>query len=571
MILSVLEASVNRRDAKGYLQKYTLPNPLSVTEAPKFIQGDEAETDFPTVEPPVNVAIVKLRDPQFLDDKVLHGVGKTLAQLRALGLLSVVVVDCGAEEGRQLVGNEALRLCEAIDPFTKDGCKIVENIFTKDRQQPPEVPDFLSHEIRVDDAGHLSSALQHNLIPILPSLASRDEYAAPSPVDSGEIILALTKYFTGLQSPPVGQQGKDQNPAPKKIATVERIILLDPLGGTPLPGRWRACHRFINLEQEYSPLLKQLKGPEGSPSASDDHSSIAPKTHAANLSLIKEALSLLPATSSGLITTPLAAANLDDAPALGLRDMVTTRKKQNPLLHNLLTDKPVYSSSLPIQRVRQSPQDTISTPVSSGTTLLKRGVPLSIFPDPRLNPWTPPKPGTPQLRLTDMCIDLPKLVYLIEDSFGRKLDVQDYLNRVQDNLAGVIIAGDYEGGAILTWERPPGYTNDTASESGVFVPYLDKFAVLRSRQGSGGVADILFNAMVQDCFPAGVCWRSRKDNPVNKWYFERSLGTAKLDGCSWTMFWTTPGLEGRNPRLHDYEGVCRGVEPSWADNKHILD
>lgn len=198
-------------------------------------------------------------------------------------------------------------------------------------------------------------------------------------------------------------------------------------------------------------------------------------------------------------------------------------------------------------------------------------MPLTIYPDPRTRPWHPPKPGAPRLRATDNVIDLPRLVYLIEDSFNRKIDVQDYLNRVNENLAGIIIAGEYEGGAILTWERPPGVDGQDAYEDGRLVPYLDKFAVLKSRQGSGGVADIVFNAMVRDCFPEGVCWRSRKNNPVNKWYFERSTGTSKLSESPWTMFWTTPGLDGQHPTLQDYEAVCRSVKPSWADNKHILD
>jgi amino-acid N-acetyltransferase len=103
------------------------------------------------------------------------------------------------------------------------------------------------------------------------------------------------------------------------------------------------------------------------------------------------------------------------------------------------------------------------------------------------------------------------------------------------------------------------------------IPYLDKFAVLRKSQGAGGVADIVFNAMVRNCFPDGVCWRSRKDNPVNKWYFERSRGTMKIRDMNWTMFWTTPDLSTDQQKYKDYESVCRGVEPSWADKKHILD
>lgn len=209
-------------------------------------------------------------------------------------------------------------------------------------------------------------------------------------------------------------------------------------------------------------------------------------------------------------------------------------------------------------------------PPISHTTFVKRGMPLSVFPDPRVETWSAHQAGS--VKLSDSCIDLPRLVYLIEDSFNHTLDVQDYLNRVNDRLAGVIIAGEYEGGAILTWELPPGVADDGSEASrSRMVPYLDKFAVLKRSQGAGGVADMVFNAMVRTCFPTGVCWRSRKDNPVNKWYFERSRGTWKLADTNWTMFWTTPGLPNDQQKLQDYEAVCRSIEPSWADNTGVID
>jgi amino-acid N-acetyltransferase len=195
-----------------------------------------------------------------------------------------------------------------------------------------------------------------------------------------------------------------------------------------------------------------------------------------------------------------------------------------------------------------------------------------MIPDPHDNPWSPPRPDSPILQLTDPRIDLPRLIHLIDDSFGRKLDAQKYLERISSNLAGIIIAGSYEGGAILTWEMPPGVSK-CAKNRHRLVPYLDKFAVLRRSQGSGGVADIVFSAMVRDCFPHGVCWRSRRDNPVNKWYFERARGTRKIPVANgeqgWTMFWTTEGIDGE--LFKDYEGVCRSVGSSWADNKNVLD
>lgn len=571
--MSVLEVSATKRDAKGYLQKYTSKNPKSLAEAPKFVQGEQKPEEVLSDGPrPANVAIMKLRAPQEIDSDTLQGVAKTLSQLRKLGLFSVVVVDCGIDEHRLTFQDQVFRLCEAIDAFGDRGAKMVRDIFSTQSTKASDSPSFLSDEIKVEDNGLIGRTLQHGMIPIIPSIVSHDDISPLQPVDSNKIVLALTKYFTGLQFPKSSDGLLDEGTKPMRpemIASVERIIILDPLGGTPFSGRPGFCHRFINLEQEYSTLIEEIT------TSSIKQDATSQTVHAANLNLARDALAMLPSSSSALITTPFGAANLmntnEDRKPFGFGNMVTTRRKKNPLIHNLLTDKPVFSSSLPILRTQSNSSTTPPVALSSSSTLVKRGMPLTIFPDPKHHPWSPPKPGSPRLRLTDNCIDLPRLVHLIEDSFNRKLDVEDYLNRVNENIAGIIVAGEYEGGAILTWERPDGLDEQAAHEQGRFVPYLDKFAVLKRSQGSGGVADIVFNAMVGECFPEGVSWRSRKDNPVNKWYFERSAGTNKLSGCNWTMFWTTPDLDCRHPALQDYESVCRGVEPSWADNKHILD
>ncbi|RSL95887.1 hypothetical protein CEP52_011814 [Fusarium oligoseptatum] len=554
-IVSVLEVSPTKRDAKGYLQKYTDKSPKSLAEAPKFIQGDEQQQTSSAPSKPLHVAIMKLRAPQELDTETLRGVANTLSQLRKLGLLSVVVIDCGTDENRLTFQDQAFRLCEAIDGFGDVGARLVGNALVCSE-------DNSSADLRVEDQGFMDRILRHRMMPVIPSLLSRSETLAPQPVDSNKVVLALTRYFAGLQSSGTAGSASTKLSRPKTVALVERIIILDPLGAVPMAGRPGASHRFINLEQEYGSILKELMGPDGSPLAEESPLRASITAHAANLTLAKDALAILPSTSSALITTPDAAANvvattnrasptLEDEPSFEFGGMVTTRRKKNPLLHNLLTDKPVFSSSLPIARAPANSGKAPVIGVSTGSTLLKRGMPLTIFPNPRENPWRPPVPGGPRLRLTDKDIDLPRLL--------------------TKNIAGIIIAGEYEGGAILTWERPEGLDDQTAHEQGRYVPYLDKFAVLRKSQGSGGVADVVFNAMVRGCFPDGVCWRSRKDNPVNKWYFERSTGTSKLSGCNWTMFWTTPGLDHRHPTLRDYESVCRGVEPSWADNKHILD
>ncbi|GKU15172.1 unnamed protein product [Fusarium langsethiae] len=565
-IVSVLEVSATKRDAKSYLQKYTSKNPKSLADAPLFVQGELQQETVPETPKPPHVAIMKLRAPQEINEETLDGVANTLSQLRKLGLLSVVVIDCGMDESRTTFQDQTFRLCEAIDRFGEHGARPVDNAFV---YSEPPVQEGASQEpspidIRVEDPGFLDRILRHRMMPVIPSVITRNVTRLPQPVDSNQIVLALTRYFAGLQFNSVGDHNETDAAPSKPMALVERIILLDPLGATPMTGRPGAAHRLINLQQEYEPILKELMGPDGSPLGDDKDLRASTTAHAANLALAKDALAMLPHTSSALITTPDAAANLTEIPlksskltgsdsGFEMGGMVTTRRKKNPLLHNLLTDKPVFSSSLPMARAPTNSGKGQTVGASSGSTLLKKGMPLRLFPHPRQNPWRPPQPGAPRLRLTDKCIDLPRLVHLIEDSFGRKLDVEDYLNRVNENLAGVIIAGDYEGGAILTWEKPQDLDDQAAYDQGRYVPYLDKFAVLRKSQGSGGCADIVFNAMVRGCLPEGVSWRSRKDNPVNKWYFERSLGTKKLSGCNWTMFWTTPKLHIESPVLQDYE------------------
>jgi amino-acid N-acetyltransferase len=317
-------------------------------------------------------------------------------------------------------------------------------------------------------------------------------------------------------------------------------------------------------------------GREKSSDIQDHTGEIQPEEgHLANLRLMQRSLAYLSPSSSGIITTPQDAAN-SSRPTEDITQFSTvgTRKKRNPLLHNLLTDKPAHSASLPLGRLEGnvgSTADNNMNPVVH-STFVKKGMPLTVIPHPHVKEWTAANDGEPRLTLDDPRIDLPRLVHLIEDSFNRKLDLKHYLDRVNGRIAGLIIAGEYEGGAILTWETPPGVVDDGSQASlNRMVPYLDKFAVLKRSQGAGGVADIVFNAMVRGCFPRGVCWRSRQDNPVNKWYFERARGSWRIPQSNWTMFWTTPGVPESDQMFLDYEGVCRNVVPSWADNHHIID
>ena len=535
-----------------------------------------------TPREPFYVALVKCRAPQLIDDSTLSGVGKTIGHLQKLGLSSIVVVDCDdgtlddPSQRRKAAIEQANRIATSIDNYGTPGARVIDSpISIGNRTDAPASP-FTSQSLFISNPQCLMAALQDDEIPIVPSFGYTADTCRARPVDADEATLAIIRQLSGLQF--LGHDVPQDSQTAKllKSAEVYRLIILDPLGGVPAHNRATERHMFLNLEQEFQEVKNDLAilsttsiaGSRAQLSKDDA------AQHLKNTELTRDALALLPPTSSAVITTPQEAARERGAAEMDWA-LVRTRRGQNPLIHNLLTDKPVQSSSLPTERFKAVMSATTGAPqVGSLTTLAKRGMPLTIFPDPRAAPWRPPQPGEKGISLTDPCIDLPRLVHLIEDSFGRKLDVEHYLKRIEGNLAGLIIAGEYEGGALLTWERPSsgalgGDGEDPGPER--LVPYLDKFAVLRRSQGAGGVADIVFNAMVRGCLPGGVCWRSRKDNPVNKWYFERSRGAVKLPAAGWTMFWTTPGLGLDPARFRDYESVCRGVEPSWADGKQQLD
>ena len=605
----------------------TVPN--SYNSLPK-------STDSLAISGPLNTALVKIRAPQHLDDSTLAGVAHTLSQLVKLGLTSTVVVDCEDSKGeiddpadadlRALASEQVDRIVAAIDAYGLPGARKVDNIIGVAEKETNAFASAASVRGRthVKFRKLLMTPLRRGIIPVIPAIGYADETQHATVVKGDDVVLALTREFAGLKT--VATPDED----PKTIAerlrslrnevSLDRLIILDPLGGIPTPERPEGYHIFLNLEQEFDAVKKSLLttpadthisgnmpdsssatqvsdiargnpfsrfveteivspfppdiSPQSSKASGDKLHENA--THLQNLKLVRRALSLLPPTSSALLTTPIEAANSEKQSASFQAIGVGTRRQRNPLIHNLLTDKPVYSSSLPAGRLGKATTSGTYNMSNSAhipqTTFVKRGMPVTIFPDPHGRPWLPCLPGQTRLSLTDSHIDLPRLVHLIDDSFNRQLDVQAYLKRVNDRIAGVIIAGEYEGGALLTWEIPPGVPDDGSEETKArMVPYLDKFAVLKRSQGAGGVADILFKAMVKDCFPNGVCWRSRRDNPVNKWYFERSRGTWKIPDTNWTMFWTTPDLDLDQQRFSDYEGVCRSIVPSWADNKDVVD
>ncbi|KAF8973550.1 hypothetical protein BDZ97DRAFT_1775677 [Flammula alnicola] len=195
---------------------------------------------------------------------------------------------------------------------------------------------------------------------------------------------------------------------------------------------------------------------------------------------------------------------------------------------------------------------------SAYPTLLRRGVPIQV--------------------LTSLSeIDRPKLNNLLEQSFGRQLDEESFYKRLSESLDFVIVAGDYVGAAIVT--------NEQSSKDSAPISYLDKFAVLPSHQGDGTV-DFLWVALHDETYGLGhpfsanpnggkggrgegrdLVWRSRSNNPVNKWYFERSSGHIRMG--AWVLFWRrgSAGLsyveDWEEGRLSDWGEVVLKIRSSW--------
>ncbi|KAK6006113.1 hypothetical protein QM012_006523 [Aureobasidium pullulans] len=591
----LLNASSTRRDAKQYLARFkpTLDNNSKKTPAvndakeskqqwqlqrsgvnlgqlylptqaaaatPTFSQYVEQETQVQRGAGEVHVALVCLRTPHSIDDETLDGIALTMAQLVRLDMQIVLVLNCEDEIAqkngsyRESYRRQGARVVAALDRHNNEGARYVESALNLTNQESmPASRPKVTGTVELGVPKLITEPLKRGSIPVIPAMAYNTTCKVEN-VSVSAVMLALTRSLSGLATV-TGTTDKIL-----EDTSLDRIIMLDPLGGLPTETRQDKAHVFVNLEQEYDMIRDEIK-------------SCGMSLHYLDtLNLVRDCLALLPPASSALLISPQEAAISSHHSRKESTIGITTRRQKNPLIHNLLTNKPLISSSLPVARLSANGIiPSMSSESATRSTLIKRGMPLMMVPDLRNTPWTPPKPGESTIALDNHPdINFPRLVALIEDSFRRPLDAQHYLNRIKNRVAGVIIAGEYEGGAILTWEEPrtPGYKQSEAtSDPNRLVPYLDKFAVLQRSQGSSGVADIVFQAMVRSCFPDGVCWRSRSNNPVNKWYFERSRGTWHLQDTQWTMFWTSPDLVADRQRWEEYVSVCRNIEPSWADNK----
>jgi amino-acid N-acetyltransferase len=84
----------------------------------------------------LHVALVKLGNPELLDERILQGIGQTLGQLSRLSISPCVVVDTDTTIGtvghiwRQKLVDQAERVVAAVDSNSGPGSARVGNILT---------------------------------------------------------------------------------------------------------------------------------------------------------------------------------------------------------------------------------------------------------------------------------------------------------------------------------------------------------------------------------------------------------------------------------------------------------
>ncbi|KAJ1018027.1 hypothetical protein NDA16_004896 [Ustilago loliicola] len=388
----------------------------------------------------------------------------------------------------------------------------------EERLRPPLVSD--------DGLTSIRSALASNQIPVLAPYAlfenEKDGTLETLCVRADDVMVALARDMVVAATRP-HQEAERSDASTSSDPLSEfmggevdmmplRLMVINREGGIPSHARGGDPHLSINLASEYHQIKQSFVWDQTHPTA------------LRNLDAISDCLSYMPQTSSGVLVT---------------------HRSPRSLIANLITNKAAHSPSLP-HRLLANKQDVRHTP-----TIIRPGLPIKVTQN--LNK-----------------IDLDKMTDLLEASFRRKLNREAYYERLSKQLDFVIVTGDYQGAAIVTKEYAPDDDRSAVEP----IAYLDKFAVLPSLQGSGTV-DFLWGALRDEVQGLGLLdalndnggrggygtgrdlvWKSRANNPVNRWYYERSNGFVRIDtdakGTGWQLFWCD--AEDKLARL---SGECR--------------
>jgi amino-acid N-acetyltransferase len=414
---------------------------------------------------------------------------------------------------RAVMMHESLRVVDAIDRAGGRGLSFYSDVFTWLESQPSNSQPKLN--VQLESLKPLQKAFDQRQIPVLIPLGSDAAGLGQiSLLSSKACLLALTELartkYQHKESP--RSQLDSYAEAPSKL------FLINRRGGLCVDKR---PIRFVNLADEYYELSQQihLNDQDATKQVTTpmlSNSSMSDPSHPED-GLIGGS-SIILQRSPQLEDLDLAHSVLGALPSSSSAVIAAAAGSTSSLISNLITDKPMTGANQPAafrdphSPHHPQPQQTNSSFVSSASlpavtytrpTLLRRG--LHVTQHSSLD-----------------TVDLPKLKKLLESSFRKVLQDAAFWDRIRPIIGSVIVAGDYEGAAIVTMEPDPvsalagrshkTVSNVTLSKEGV--PYLDKFSVDPKAQGIG-VADILWKRLCRE-YP-DLVWRSRADNPVNKW------------------------------------------------------
>ena len=563
--MSILRANPSLRDSRSYLAsfglrpqlqlppsqetKLSISNPSPDLSSPlNSIQlAHEDPKPSPVVASILNpiyrrTALVKIQGP--FTDNQLDSITRGLVYLEKLGLVSVIVVENdeqprGEQDERSSIIDEVMRIVTSLEKQGSRARPVVGAIVKlgpRTEDTPSSDPNFTPPETHTipSDLIPIRSALSAGEIPVIAPFAL-DSFCRSVRVDANDVIAGLARGMVEASSlnkqPP---QGGSFDHFDQVDLTPLRLMIINREGGVPSYARSGYPHLLINLTSEYNHIHETF----------DSRWNHSNPTALSNLALARTCLAYMPSTSSAVMVS---------------------HKSPSSLIGNLITNKPAVSSSLPHALLQGNRKLTPHTP-----TLLRHGLPIQV------------------LRSVAE-IDKKKLNTLLEQSFNRTLDDDSFYKRLSVSLDYIIVAGDYAGAAIVT--------NEQSSKIPTPISYLDKFAVLPSHQGDGTV-DFLWVALHDESYGLGLpfaanpnggkggkgegrdlVWRSRSNNPINKWYFERSTGHLRMG--SWVLFWCdgekrikteegrrgSPGLsfveEWEEGRLNDWAEVIPKIPSSW--------
>lgn len=546
LILSILKSTTTKREAKNYLYKYQNQFDFSdisfenTTVAPKlekrdhqrelfinrFLRGqdpflnvyDEEETKLRKI--PLRVALFKIC---VMDGSIelWEGITETFRRLVHLGISPIIVLDNASVETTNFKARTSHAMHQAY--------KLNQYLAKKAEEETSTIKSSIvrspfirkGEQLTISSLEQILIPLYQGIIPILQPIEYTSATGVQKFVDANEALYTICLDLLNHSS----------------LLTLEKVVIADKLGGIPSIERNQTSHVFINLSQELSDIISEMYIGFLETEVRDQHLK--------NLHIMNDILELSAQKSgnndtTGIITTPEVIALNNDS--------------LNPVIYNVLTDRPIISSSLP-SSLERTPQVS--------TSILKKGFEVTV-----LDQFSYDNHFTFLNLVRDGLVDEDKLFNLISDSFRRPLDKEKYRSRIQNSIASIIIVGDYDGAAIVTWEE---------LADGQRVAYLDKFAISVANQGLPSLADIIFK-LVSQSHQGELIWRSRANNPVNKWYFERCRGSLGLQDSPWKLFYTGDIFKNRlgarldsskhdsidiTSKLRMYSDLIESIEPSF--------